>query len=239
LHTPLAVICAAGENLADGVIQDLEQAKKYGSLIRTEGRRLARMVSSILEFADLKSSYKTYQRHPVRIGDLIEKALAACQLPISEGGFTVEKKIQANLPLVMGDADALRRSIQNLLENAMKYSGDSRWVGIEVQSLEGPRGYEVQIIVRDRGLGITPSEVLRIFKPFYRSQQVIDAQISGTGLGLGLVKHIIDGHDGQLLVNSCLGRGSTFTIQLPAFSPASQQNEPVEGGEYEQSPTAH
>lgn len=217
LRTPLAVICSAGENLADGVIPDPRRARQYGAVIHGEGRRLAEMVEQILEFAGAQSGHTSYQLCPVEIGDLVEGALAACQPELEKGCFCVEKQIQPDLPPVLADAPALRRSIQNLLNNAMKYGGERPWIGVYVRAKAAGHRAEVQITVQDRGQGIAPADLLQIFEPFYRGQAAIGAQIHGSGLGLSLVKNIVEAHNGRVTVESVAGRGSAFTLHLPAL----------------------
>ncbi|MGH9768600.1 MAG: sensor histidine kinase, partial [Blastocatellia bacterium] len=151
LRTPLAVICSAAENLADGVIDNHDQIKRYGGLIRDEGRRLTRMVEQVLEFAGAQSARKSYELRPDEVTQVIEDAITACHLQLAEGGFEIERKIAANLPMVKADAAALGRAIQNLLSNAMKYGGDSRWIGLSAESVKTANGAEIQIRVSDRG----------------------------------------------------------------------------------------
>jgi signal transduction histidine kinase len=218
LRTPLAVICSAAENLADGVIDNRDQIKRYGGLIRDEGRRLTGMVEQVLEFAGAQSGRKTYDLRATQLNLVIEDAISACHLQLVEGGFEIEKDVAANLPMVKADATALGRAIQNLLSNAMKYSGDSRWIGLSAKSAKTANGEEVVVEVADRGLGIAPSELERIFEPFYRGKDVTLAQIHGNGLGLGLVKQIVEAHGGRVSVESKLGQGSAFTLHLPAVS---------------------
>jgi len=221
LRTPLAVICSAAENLADGVpglIDNRDQIKRYGSLIRDEGRRLTGMVEQVLEFAGAQSGKKTYELRPTELNRVIEDALAACHLQLVEGEFELEKQLPANLPMIRADAPALSRAIQNLLNNAMKYSGDSRWISLKVEALKSERGGEIQIQVLDRGLGISPSELPHVFEPFYRGKEVVASQIHGNGLGLSLVKHIVEAHGGQSAVESKIGQGSVFTLRLPVIA---------------------
>jgi signal transduction histidine kinase len=215
LRTPLAVICSAAENLADGVIGNSEQIKRYGGLIRDEGRRLAGMVEQVLEFAGAHSQRRAYELRPVELDRVIDDALAACRMQLAEGGFEVEKKIAAMLPQVNADAAALSRAVQNLLSNAMKYSGKHRWLGISAESARTPQGEEVWIKVADRGIGIAPAELSHIFAPFYRGREAIAAQIHGNGLGLSLVKHIIEAHGGRVSVESKMKQGTMFTLHLP------------------------
>jgi len=234
LRTPLAVIRSAGANLADGVIGEREQVKRYGALVESEGRRLTEMVEQVLEFAGAQSGRKTYELRPVEVGGLVESALAACRSLVEQGGFQVETEIQPGLPLVMADAAAMRNAIQNLLSNAMKYSGESRRIGIQAHSRVGERGAEVNIKIEDHGLGIAPSDLSQIFEPFYRSREVVAAQIHGNGLGLSLVKHIIEAHGGRVSVESAVGRGSSFTLHLPAVAQAGGIRDESTEGNYEQ-----
>jgi signal transduction histidine kinase len=215
LRTPLAVICSAAENLADGVIDDRNQIKRYGGLIRDEGRRLTGMVEQVLEFAGAQSGRKSYELRPTELNPVIEDAITACHMRLAESDFEIEKKIAAHLPSVKADAGALGRAIQNLLNNATKYSGDSRWIGLSAESVKTANGEEVQIKVSDRGPGVPPSEQERIFEPFYRGKDAQAAQIHGNGLGLSLVKHIVAAHGGRVSVESKIGQGSIFILHLP------------------------
>jgi two-component system sensor histidine kinase SenX3 len=124
------------------------------------------------------------------------------------------------LPSAKADAAALSRAIQNLLSNAAKYGGGSRWIGLSAESVKTADGEEVQIKVSDRGMGIAPSEQERIFEPFYRGKEAQTAQIHGNGLGLSLVKHIITAHGGRVSVESKAGQGSVFTLHLPLLAAA-------------------
>lgn len=233
LRTPLAVICSAAENLADGVIDNRDQIKRYGGLIRDEGRRLTGMVEQVLEFAGAQSGRQTYDLRPAMVSRVIEDALAASHLQLSEGGFALDLHQSEELPLINADVSALSRAIQNLLSNAMKYSGESRWIGLRVDAVKNAGRDEVRIAVTDRGLGIAPQELPHIFEPFYRGKEVSAAQIRGNGLGLSLVKHIVDAHGGRVVVESNVGQGSNFSVFLPAVSAAQVASE-VPSENYEQ-----
>jgi signal transduction histidine kinase len=214
LRTPLAVIRSAGENLADGVVLDPQRAKQYGVLIHNEGRRLTEMVEQALEFAGGRPDRQSYDLRPVEIGDLIERALLDCEARLREGDFRVEQDIDPDLPQLMADAQSLRRAILNLLNNAIKYSGEQRWIKIRARSLLSRRGPEIRISVQDRGIGISPDDLPHIFDPFYRGRSPVVSDIHGTGLGLNLVKQIAEAHGGRVSVESIVGQGSTFTLYL-------------------------
>ena len=215
LRTPLAVICSAGENLADGVVPDLQRAQQYGKVIHNEGRRLAEMVDQALEFAGAQSGRKTVAPRPIHVHDLLDRAIAACRPHLRDSGFVIDERIDKDLPMVLADAAEISRVLQNLIHNAIKYGGDQRWIGIQAQSHSGARGGEVSIAVRDSGLGIPPADLPHIFEPFYRAREVVAAQIHGSGLGLSVVRQIVEDHGGRITVESQPGRGSSFTLYLP------------------------
>lgn len=213
-RTPLAVICSAGENLADGIVHSPDQIEKYGSLIRGEGRRLSEMVEQVLEFAGVQSGRRTYHRSDVEVSDLIDEALTASKSLIAGAQMTVERSVATDLPPVALDAMAIRQSIQNLIGNAVKYGSEGGWIGISATLSSGART-EIEISVADRGRGIAESDRKHLFEPFYRGAEVVAAQIHGNGLGLSLVQRVVEAHHGRVTVESTLGEGSTFTIHLP------------------------
>ena len=221
LRTPLAVICSAGDNLAHGIIDTPQKAAQYGEVIYREGRRLTDMVEQVLEFAGAQSGGPRYEFRPTDVRAFIEGAVAACQAQIQERDFQLETLIPADVPPVHGNGAALRRAMQNLISNAIKYDGDNRWARISAQPLpcekgqKGKQGNEVQITIEDRGVGINSADLNHIFDPFYRGHQAIATQIQGSGVGLSLVKQIIEAHGGRISVNSKPGSGSTFTLHLP------------------------
>lgn len=218
LRTPLAVIESAAFNLDKGVVKDLGQIKNYGTLIRKETRRLTDMIEQVLEFAGVQSGRQRYDLLPVSLNGVIEDVLAASQPLLVEGEFEVEANIASDLPVVMADAQAVARAIQNLLNNAMKYSGESRWIGLSAETVLQGNGQFVQITIKDHGLGIPDEELPHIFEPFYRGGEARSAQIRGNGLGLSLVKNIIEAHGGQIQAKSKPGEGSSFLLRLPVMT---------------------
>lgn len=212
LRTPLAAMLSAGQNIADGFAPDL---RRYGSIITNQSRQLIDLVDQILLFAAMKDGKKEYVIEPVAV-DGILKTLQKTTLPILEQqGFAVEIQIPDEIPAVMGDAQGILRCLQNLLENAAKYGGDSRWIGIRVEVHNSPDwGREVAISVADHGIGVDAQELEHICDPFYRGARVIAAQIHGSGLGLAVVRHIMKAIGGRLSVASEQGQGSVFTLQL-------------------------
>ena len=216
LRTPLAVICSAGENLADGVVADAPQVKRYGALIETEGRRLRDMVERVMEFAGITSGTFSRARSEVNLSVVIADAVASVTADADARGVTIAVRAGATLPLVLGDADALRSAVQNIVGNAVKYSPDDASIEVSADAA----GSLVRLCVVDRGIGIGPDELPHIFKPFYRGRRAMDAQVRGTGVGLSVVRHVIDAHEGTISVDSRPGEGTMVTVDLPAATVA-------------------
>lgn len=210
-RTPLAVIYSAGENLADGVTKEETQISRYGNLIKGEGKKLSAMVEQILEFAGADSRRKRYNLIDVSVNEIVADAIAECYPLLKENGFTIEKEIAHDLPQVVGDKEALSRSIQNLIANSIKYGNGEKW--LKVSAVNG--GQTVKITVEDRGPGISKGDLRQIFEPFYRSKSAVDAQIHGNGLGLSIVRQIVEEHGGKVSAESEVGKGSRFIIELP------------------------
>ncbi len=216
LRTPLAVICSAAENLADGVVEAQNQVKNYGALICSESRRLAEMVEQVLVFAAQQGGRQSRNQQLLQMADVIETALESVRAIIESSGAVIEKRLDAALPPVVGDAGALARCIQNLVSNAVKYGGDRPWVCIRSKTEETKTGVEVQVEVEDSGAGIEAEDLPHIFEPFYRGKA--NGGIHGTGLGLNLAREIAEVMRGRLTVRSAPDKGSCFTLHLPAAS---------------------
>ena len=212
LRTPLAVIRSAGENLADGVVAADDQVRRYGSLIESEGRRLSDMVERVMEFAGIASGRSTHARSDVDLARAIADAADGLRAEARERGVSVTIDAGGSLPHVPGDADAIRSALQNIIGNAVKYSPGGGHVNIRAEA----SGSRVRVTVADRGIGIDADDLPHIFKPFFRGRRASDAQIRGTGIGLSVVRHVVDAHRGDVRVESRPGEGTTVTIDFPA-----------------------
>ncbi|HVR95629.1 MAG TPA: HAMP domain-containing sensor histidine kinase, partial [Thermoanaerobaculia bacterium] len=211
LHTPITAIRSAGQNLADGVVADPAQVKRYGNLIEREGQRLSHMVGLMLELAGLQSGRAT-SLEPTAVEEVLDGALEDCRWLLEERQARVEKDIGPGLPAVMGDAGALRRALRNLVENAAKYGGRHPWIGVRARVA----GREVEVTVEDRGPGIRREDLPHLFEPFYRGREVKAGGVPGSGLGLSLVQRIAEAHRGRVSVTAGgAGQGSAFTLHLP------------------------
>ena len=216
LRTPLTVIISGADNITNGVVESSPQTKQYGSLIGKQARQLFGLVERILLFAATRQGQQRYNLRPVPVEEVIDAAIASTGGLIEAGEFTLERAIEPNLPLISADSSVLSQCLQNLIANALKYGKDAKWLGIRAVAMGG----EVQVSVSDRGIGIGPDDLAHIFEPFYRSPSVMAAQIHGTGLGLPLSQSIAEAMKGRLTVESALGKGSTFTLHLPALDAA-------------------
>ncbi len=236
LRTPVSVIGAAAGNLADGVVGDPARVKKYGAAIQSEARRLGETVERVLQLAGIAAGRAAAARELVSPADLVAGALDACRAEIEAAAIRVEVEVPADLPRVAGDAAALRSAVQNLVSNAVKYGREGRWLRVVARDVPAgptagryvqPRRHGVrrgrplgrpiiEISVEDRGPGIAPEDRKHVFDAFYRGRDAVFRQIQGSGLGLTLVRRIAEAHGGRVLVASEPGRGSTFTLCLPA-----------------------
>jgi signal transduction histidine kinase len=219
LRTPIAVIRSASENLAQGVIASPERVKRYGETIDTEARRLGDMVERVLQYAGIEAGRIISTTSPIEPASVVEQALQATAPLIASSGITVETTLGKGLPLVMGDSSALISAVQNLITNAIKYGGDDRWLGVSASQVKGPRGTEVRVSVEDHGAGVPHADLPHLFEPFYRGSDATAAQIQGNGLGLSIVKRIVEAHGGRVSVTTRPGNGTTFVIHLPAAPP--------------------
>lgn len=215
LRTPLAVIRSAAQNLEDGVVTDAPQVQRYGQLIAIEGRRLTQMVEQVMELAGIESGGRAPERRAVEVDGLIDDALAASGPLLNDVEIEVEQVVEERLPLVLVEPASLTRCIQNLISNAVKYGGSTRWLRIDARLAASSRNSEVLLSVEDRGAGIAPDDLPHIFEPFYRGHDGVAAQIQGSGLGLSLVQRVMRSMGGRVSVKSQIGSGTTFTLHLP------------------------
>jgi signal transduction histidine kinase len=216
LCTPLAVINTAAENLADGIVEDAEQIQEYGGMIRAQGRRLGRLVDEVLLFTAGRFGLSGYDLEPVEVAPLLTQSLSTSEANLRDAGFTVAKEIDDKLPPIVADPSAAITCIENLVSNAMKYSNSSKWIAIRARQAPGGSKPEVRISVEDKGIGIPSADLAHIFEPFYRVQSARDNQIRGVGLGLYLVKRMMEDMGGRVSVTSELGRGTVVVLHFPA-----------------------
>ena len=211
LKTPLSLLSLFSEILELGRVDSEEKKTEYYRIIRHESLRLTKMIDNILDFSKIEAGRKTYVFARSDMADVIEQVLSSYRYQIMNAGFEIHKDMQPGLPPVLIDRDAMAQAISNLLDNAIKYSGKLKHISIVTKTL----GAGLSIEIADRGIGIPPAEQAKIFEKFYRVGNGLVHDVKGSGLGLSLVKHIVEAHHGTISVASDVGKGSRFTILLP------------------------
>jgi signal transduction histidine kinase len=213
LNTPLAAIRSAGQNLADGIVTDPAQVRRYGGLIEKEGGRLTALVAQVLDFAGIESGSRAYATEPVSVATLVDEVLRDHRLALEQAGMTVEKDLSPDLPQVRGDPPALRRALANLVANAVKFASSGQWLAVRAASR--PEAGLVVVRVEDRGPGIPRDERERVFEPFFRGPAAERNATPGSGLGLSLVRHVVRAHGGRVHVEGREGGGAAVVLELP------------------------
>jgi signal transduction histidine kinase len=223
LRTPLAVIHTAAYNLQGRLAANPAQVERYGALIQQESGRLKDLVEQVLRFAGANAGHVIQEKEPLSVESLIADSVESSHMVIEASKCVVEQNIEPGLPLVAGDPIALQQAMQNLLSNAAKYGTEgSHWIGIFASKTRYKELDAVEIRVADRGMGIPAEEQEHIFDPFFRGKRPVQDQIHGTGLGLSLVKKIVEAHGGSIAVRSEPSRGTEFVIRIPAAPPQLQ-----------------
>jgi signal transduction histidine kinase len=212
LRTPLASIRVFSEMLKLGRVNNLDKAREFGSYIESQSRRLTQIINNILDFSRIESGRKSYQFIFTDLRTLLAEALEVCELRLRQSGHRVTLETPDRPPPpVPIDYDAMLTALTNLLDNAVKYSRDAEEITLRL----GERDGFAAITVKDYGIGVAREEQERIFEKFYRVSTGMVHDVKGAGLGLSIVKHIVEAHRGKITVESELGRGSAFTILLP------------------------
>jgi signal transduction histidine kinase len=211
LKTPLSLLSLFSEILELGRVKSEEKRIEYYRILRHESLRLNKIIDNILDFSKIEAGRKRYDFAEGDMAEVIERVLSSYSYQINRSGFDIQTNIQRDLPLVLMDRDAMTQAISNLVDNAIKYSRDEKQVSITA----GKRGSDVSIEIGDNGIGIPHAEQGKIFEKFYRVGNGLVHDVKGSGLGLSLVKHIVEAHKGTISVESELGKGSVFRILLP------------------------
>ena len=211
LRTPLALIRLYAETLELGRITTELKKHEYYSIIRKESERLTALINNILDFSRIEAGRKEYDFRETDIAELVRNTLDSYRYQIEQQGFIFEEQIDTSLPAVRVDREAIARALVNLVNNALKYSDNEKFLGVKLYREQSVLKLEVS----DRGIGIDRNEQTRIFEKFYRTGDPLVHNTKGSGLGLSLVRHITQAHGGDVEVESTPGRGSKFTVTLP------------------------
>jgi len=211
IKTPIATVRTLAENLNEGWITDEEKRGEYFHLIARESERLSHLVENILDFSRIDARRKSYRMEVVPVTDVISKALDRFRLLVDGQGVKLSAQVSPDLPSARMDPEAIEQALLNLLDNAVKYSTEDKFVEVSADTQAG----QLIVKVSDRGCGIDKKDLQKIFEKFYRVESSDSKKVVGSGIGLTLVKEIIEAHGGRVEVESGVGKGSVFTLTIP------------------------
>ena len=211
LRTPLALISMFAETLEMDRVKSEEKKKEYYSIISKEAGRLSRIVNKILSFSKIEAGKRVYRFSKVNINNLVEDIFKSYQFHLQNNGFKFSLECDPSVPEINTDNEAVSEAVINLLDNAVKYSIDKK----EIKITTGREGNFVFVEISDKGIGISLESQKKIFDKFYRVSDGLIHTTKGTGLGLTLVKHIMDAHKGEVKVKSKPNEGSSFKLIFP------------------------
>ncbi|HSM92538.1 MAG TPA: ATP-binding protein [Anaeromyxobacteraceae bacterium] len=214
LRTPLTSIRMFVETLQLGRLRD-QPARQQEALeiIAEETERLSALINRLLDWARMESGRRTFDLHPEPLPPIVDAAVSALAPLRLHQPADVRVRVADGLPRVRVDRAALVEALVDVLTNAFKYTGPQKRIDVEA-SRAGPA---VRIVIRDNGPGIGKQDLKKVFDRFYRARDPLDRIIEGSGLGLAMVKHIVTAHGGWVEAESELGKGTAFTITLPAI----------------------
>jgi two-component system phosphate regulon sensor histidine kinase PhoR len=213
--TPLATISLASDALSmEKVRKNPDMLDYYSGIIKSENKRMNKQVEKILQAAQIDKDDLKLKLQPINVHDVIEKMTESFSLQIEQQNGTLDSNLLAKKSMIMADEVHFSNIIYNLMDNAVKYSGDHVKLEISTANSKG----NVVIKIKDSGIGMNKETQMHIFEKFYRAHTGNLHNIKGFGLGLSYVKAIVESHKGKIKVDSALGKGSTFTIELPLSS---------------------
>jgi two-component system phosphate regulon sensor histidine kinase PhoR len=210
LRTPLTSILAFVETLEDGAIADEENNQRFLGVIRKNAQRMHHLIDDILELSFIESGKITLTLKSVNLHSLIEEVFTNLSAKAKENRIKLKNEVSKDT-FIRADAVRFEQMLTNLIDNAVKFNTKSG--SVTVGYLQ--KNEKDVISISDTGEGISAEHLQRIFERFYRTDRARSREIGGTGLGLAIVKHLARLHGGEVSVNSVLGKGSTFFIELP------------------------
>ncbi|WP_141500311.1 two-component system histidine kinase PnpS [Paenibacillus luteus] len=213
LKTPITAVKGFAETLLGGAVNDEETARSFLQIIFDESDRLNRLIGDILELSKIESRRVPLVFSPVEVDTFIDKSIKLVQSEADRKHIELSMSIEPGL-YVEADEDRLRQIVMNLLSNGINYTPEGGKVSLNV---EGIGDDYIRIQISDSGIGIPKKDLPRIFERFYRVDKARSRSSGGTGLGLSIVKHLVELHKGTISVNSAVGVGSTFIIELPVL----------------------
>lgn len=223
LRAPIASVRLMAENLERGKIPEASRQNEYFRFIVQECRRLSALIENVLDFSRIEQGRKQYEFEPTNVAALVETTVKLMEPYAAEKGVALQWKTPdlqppAFLPELNMDGRAMQQALVNLIDNAIKHSPKGGTVVIEAGNTKDGTTPAVMLSVADRGPGIPREEHDKIFERFYRRGSELRRETQGVGIGLSVVKHIVEAHGGRVTVQSDVGQGSRFTIELPVIS---------------------
>lgn len=233
LRTPLTSIIGYSEMILEGISGEInEEQREFLSTIHEKGEQLLELIKSLLDLSKLESGTMSLRRKETDCGLLAQQVVSTLAPAARKRGVTLTAEVQGELPLLFADADRLRQVLNNLSENALKFTPEGGLVTIEVRhvmlsgedlggvgsALMAPaQRPAIQYVVRDTGIGIPPDKRTRVFDAFYQVDNTSTREVGGTGLGLSIVKRLVDAHDGKIVVEGNEPQGTAVVVTLPIF----------------------
>jgi signal transduction histidine kinase len=216
MKTPLALISMYTQTLGNGNVSAPEKVRDYYRIILRECAKLTGMVENVLDFARLEAGGSQMKFERINLGELTADVVHNLEERLQIGGFHWSLDVEPDLPRIEGDRLALSQALLNLLDNAMKYSADTKEIRIAVRRAAST----VLVEITDRGIGISASEQHHVFEHFYRTGDPMTQNVRGAGIGLALVQHIVAAHRGRVELRSTPGSGSAFSLVFPVQTPS-------------------
>ncbi len=208
LKTPLSLIRLFAETLLLGRIESDDEKRRFYEIINNESQRLTHMINNILDFSKIEEGRKQYDFAPHNLDELLEDTIEAYSYQLEQDGCELSVSVEDKLPLALVDPDSFKQSVINLIDNATKYSFNEKKISVKLTR----SGSFIRLDVEDKGIGIDKSDLMHIFDKFFRVSNADVHQIKGSGLGLAVVRHIMDAHKGHIEVWSEPGQGSRFSL---------------------------
>jgi two-component system, OmpR family, phosphate regulon sensor histidine kinase PhoR len=216
LRTPLAALLGFIETLQGTAKDDTAAREKFLSIMQGQATRMARLIDDLLSLSRIELNAHLQPNTPVDLGPIVRQVVDGLQTLARDRGVEFNVSLPSEAVVVFGDRDELIRALENLVENALKYGAAGKRLDIALVRGQTRGGTpEVRVAVRDYGPGIAPEHLPRLTERFYRVDVADSRAQGGTGLGLALVKHVLNRHGGRLTIESTLGAGATFTMHLP------------------------
>lgn len=211
LRTPLASMRMLVDTLREGRVNGEKQTREYLDLIAAENERLHKLAENFLTFSRYDRNDLSLNLMPASARDIAEQAVATLRPRLDTATFTFDAP--ENLPPVLADKDALVQVLTNLLDNALKYTGEEKRIALRIKAVAD----SVLFALEDNGIGLTNDERRAVFRPFYQADQKLSRTREGCGLGLAIVKRIVEAHGGDITVTSVHGKGSVFRVKIPTL----------------------